>query len=230
MLKAICPMDGTVHHAGEEHAGKMLRCSKCGRAVQIGPEAVATNCRLTLPTSGPVSSAEELLSRGWPNASTVFRSLRSRPDLAWLSAALVLLTVGFLVLPSYPAKEAAHTERGEIRQHSSAEQNAASKPIGVGDEGSIANPVAPSKDFFLPGYQFAAGDLRAGRGRTMKSGTRIRPDFNIRGKGMLTLDNLGGEDAEVKVVPDPDGPAIRDLFVQQGTKVTCASLPEGTTP
>jgi hypothetical protein len=52
MLRVICPIDGTVHQADESHAGKMLRCAKCGRPVQIGSPSEGSKAKLANTAQG----------------------------------------------------------------------------------------------------------------------------------------------------------------------------------
>lgn len=64
--------------------------------------------------------------------------------------------------------------------------------------------------------------------RTLATGTRLRPDFRIDGKGLLSIDNGSDSDALVKVLNTSNHRVIRYVFIQQFSNIDLRNIPQGT--
>ena len=205
MLQVICPLDQTVHHADDIHAGKMLRCAKCGRPVQIpsaSPEA--SRSKLSKADEG---GEVKIPGRGWRSrtpswASGIAKRLKRNSMATSLAAWLLTVSVALLALGFY------------FRQNP---VDASPTPTALHQRTPAASDPWTSSPRAEPEQH-----------RTLLSGTRIRPDIEDYGKGILTIDNTGGQDAEVKVISDSDRRVVRDVFVHQGTTFRSAYIREGS--
>lgn len=54
-----------------------------------------------------------------------------------------------------------------------------------------------------------------------------RTDVDEDGRGVLTIDDSGGQDAEVKVISIGEGIVVRHVFLQSGRTVTLTKLRQG---
>ena len=217
MLRAVCPIDGTIHFADEIHARKSLRCATCGRAVEIESPTGAKieKTKSQQPKLQGKNSDQGELHLGW-------KGLTIHLGVIWLTGVLMASWLVFLAVRMHPSGD---RDRSPKRKYVQLEPGEFESEVAVApDNQRSAAPDFSSRDQVIPRED--AASAIATNFRTLKSGTRIRPDWRIGGKGVLTVDNSGGEDAEVKVVAE-SGRVVRDLFIQQGTKVSCQGLPQG---
>ena len=162
MLKVICPIDGTVHHADEVHAGKMLRCSKCSRVIQIGPTIDAHSTVHKVHAGGRSATSSR------PHGCTAHR----HACCALLIVPLVLSAWLYTHPTEHPALPT-ETEQTSV------------PPIT--QIPSHPTPVAASIPPLFEPWISPGDNIKAIR-RTLKTGTRIRPDIDADGRGILTID------------------------------------------
>ena len=218
-MQVVCPLDGTVHHADDAHIGKMLRCAKCGNAVQIGAPAPTRDSVSGAARSGMALAARLPRWLSFDQARAYFASLRGRPlgagRVVVLGAVLAALIV-VVVLEhrrADPAPSAATSSAGS----QSALNTQSFAPVNATASGG--------ED--IPGRSYVRPWREPEQFRTLPTGTRLRPDIGS-GRGVLTLDDEDGSDAEVKIVSLSSGRAVRDVFIQRGAKLKLRGLEEGS--
>jgi hypothetical protein len=212
MLQIICPRCGNRHHADEIHVGKMLRCAKCGDAVQIGSRSIQNSLSATERSGSFVSNPFK------KSFKTVFRK---KNLLVWTFASSLICIIAIGI-----ANEIIKSNRkAEDIFDRVARENAQERQRLKG-ENELARPVddlhpAPITD----NSKQQANEFQMHR--TLPSGTRIRSDIGTYGRGILIIANYANSDALVKVISANRGRTMRYVFVEQNSKVTLNEIPQG---
>jgi len=230
MLRVTCPIDGTVHHADEIHAGKMLRCATCGRPVQIGPSAESSQLSNLRDGAGGSHAWPGWLSAVRERTSAIPARFRFRNKFSLLSLG-TLCACGCIFLARYylgqPTREAP-ASGAPVAEQSEANNvgfRAAVSSPGMVQESTV-DQHATSGSIFAPPAHVVPSAVPE-QDRRLPSGTRISPDSGPAGRGQLTIDNSSGQDSVVKVVSLEEGRLVRHVFVQRGATVNLSHLHEG---
>jgi DNA-directed RNA polymerase subunit M/transcription elongation factor TFIIS len=213
MLEIICPRCGNVHHADEIHVDKMLRCAKCGDAVQIGSRSAQNSLN---PTERSGSSVGKPFKESFKTVS------KKKNLLIWAFASALICLIAIVIANEVikSNKKAEHIsdrvarENAEERQRLRAE-NELARPVDDLHSAPITNNSKQQVDEFQTH-------------RTLPSGTRIRLDIGTYGRGILIIANYANSDALVKIISASRGRTMRYVFVQQNSKVTLNEIPQGT--
>ncbi len=212
MLRVSCPVDATIHYAGTEHAGKMLRCAKCGGPVPIGSSGVASSAQIAKKTKQTVPA------RWWPRSWGRIRlELKARSRLLTYAMLLTLVVMSVFTV-AFRRKENSLS----LSFAPPGAPKVLASPDSSQERPTVNLPGAPP--FFLP----RSGIPDTGPSRTLPTGTQIRANAHLGGRGVLNIDDSEGSDAEVKVVDQNSGRVIRDGFVEQGKTWECRGLREGS--
>ena len=230
MLRVTCPIDGTVHHADEIHAGKMLRCAACGRPVQIGPSAESSQLSNLSKGAGVSHAWPGWLSAVWDRTAAIPARFRVRNKFSLLILG-TLCACGCIFLARYylgqPTREAP-ASGAPVAEQSEANNvgfRAAVSSPGMVQESTV-DQHATSGSIFAPPAHVVPSAVPE-QDRRLPSGTRISPDSGPAGRGQLTIDNSSGQDSVVKVVSLEEGRLVRHVFVQRGATVNLSHLHEG---
>ena len=97
MLNIVCPKCRTLHHAGVEHIGRLLKCAGCGNTIPV-TRAVGSVSKATptvIEAVGEVSPAANHTKTAWQRGST------HRRKVAWLGGVVVFLVLAVIAGIAY---------------------------------------------------------------------------------------------------------------------------------
>ncbi|SRR6266849_4862428 len=162
MLDVTCPQCNAVYHSEESHAGKHLRCSRCGCLV-----AISTHAERAVVQQ---SSASDAASRQGSNPPAKHPTRRIRR----VYAAIVFATAVTLLLL--------------LLRFATPKRGTASLSDVEGTKQSQENPNANDTLDFQPGPAQSA-EPRPVEYESLATGTRIAKDIGTDGEGKLSVEN-----------------------------------------
>jgi len=120
VLDIVCPKCSTLHHAGEEHVGRLLRCAGCGDTIPVTrtPSSVSKATPSVIDTVGEVSSSSNH-TRAWRQKGTTRRT-----KLAWLGGAIVVLVLAAITGIAYHRQQKYAEQLDKQVQNEIAQKNA----------------------------------------------------------------------------------------------------------
>lgn len=227
MIDVPCPQCGRIYHSDPAHAGKHLKCTRCGVLIQITAkqaggeqlESVATS----KPKPSPYRRAPAQRSKAWKNC--------------FLVATFVVLSFGALLLYHYRSAPLPTTHAEPFPGVGSDGTPTASASNGAGQTGigkyqpSDLDPVLD-----LPEEQPKSGNKRKQQEaleprpttyNSLPTGTRIEDDIGTHGHGELTVENGTSEDAVIRLCMVSTDQTVRWFSVQAGNSARMTGIPEG---
>ena len=219
MLEIQCARCGTIYYAGEEHLGRMLKCSnpKCGDSVPI-ERAGHKNSKQTIELKG--SSKDKVVSSGVSLNPTRWFEAPKAQLAGMMVLGVVVLILGWFYFNSDPNVEifdaVAQHDADSSRQHNP-------KPVLLQpreyEETKPALPSARSLD-----------GLERQNPRSINSlptGTLLGTERYNRGRGKLTVSNGTSEDSVVAVVVSSTGRLARKVYIAAGSQYSLDKFDEG---
>ncbi len=142
VLSVKCPRCGNQHHAQEEHTGKLLKCSQCGDAVQIGAKKLAASLAVGASTVIDAGSVKTHKSAIWPWAAFSGRQAKNR-KLKLVSIVLLLAVSGYFMRPASSEKTAPRPVQADYAAAPGfiGDKPAASSGTAASDKGDIFDQV-----------------------------------------------------------------------------------------
>jgi hypothetical protein len=219
MLEIICPRCGNTHHSDEVHVGKLLRCAKCGDAVQIASHSSQSPVR---PIDKKVHSPVGKLFK-----DAVKTPLKTKGIARWVFMCGLLFLVGILGTYNFVQKKKTQDILDRIARDNAEERNR------LRAENDLARPVddlhpRPITDNEKPQVSLPHTLIKPQTPRTLLNGTRIRGDAGTDGRGILAIVNHAGDDAVVKLISVAKSRTIRFVFIQKSSTVTLPEIPPGS--
>jgi hypothetical protein len=227
LIPVVCPKDGTLHYAEDDHVGRSLRCRKCGVMLEVKPEGQEPE--QPPPTEieqEPVESkVEPLVAVEPPTASKTNGALPQRRMSgginiligAVLGAIAVILYLNFWPINSPRIS----TQTESSGQQSGVRQTSPEQPT---DLPAHAPEKRKPNDDAVKRMRDAEGNstvalLPCAQGRSpqhLKTGERIEPDGRKSGESNIRLINRNSLDAVVRLVDNVNGRTSRFVYVQAG--------------
>jgi hypothetical protein len=221
MLEVRCARCGTTHFSGEEHVGKMLKCSKCGDAVpieraesKVSAHAIATNERSKDKVVSPRVPARPLHSLRTPKAQLA----------GMVILGIVVLVLGWFYFSSDPTLDffAKSVQNEDSRPTPTSGESDGSKTQSS-HSGDIFDQVAREQKNNPPlphGYTFVDNSL--------PTGTLLGVETYNTGRGKITISNGTSEDAVVAVVVSSTGKLARKVYIAAASQYSLDKFSEGS--
>ena len=205
MIEVVCPRCARKHQAGEEHAGRMLRCAGCGDAVVIGTSRSNAAPVLWTEEDGAVPLRPRAKTKFW----------RRKSKLVWGGALFSLLLASGLT--AY-LKQGSHDNSPSRDLPSGADSSSPTAPAIPLSKGEFETAPSSSGPFLATPKQAkseCAGDIFDDVSRPA-NGQNIGAERDDEGLGQLRLINGTQSDAVVRVYRAASGVLSRAIYVRQG--------------
>ncbi len=194
---------GETYHADEQHVGRKIQCSKCGKVLMITGRSPLPKTA-SLPPEPPLSSKAATSSH--PGGTKPVRLPKAKSRL-WKGATIVLGLVTFTWISS----QLDDWLQANSAARSSQYRSTASRPITSVVPPPATTPLCPVESQVRP-----------------ISGTELGGKHQ-RGLGSLKISNGTGLDAVATLNDDTVSTTPRlAIFVRNGESATIASVPIGT--
>jgi len=218
MIEVTCPQCGEVYHADAIHVGRCIRCTKCSSVLPIlGARSTAVQ---TPPEANDVRPTQSRVkARSAPPNSRAGLRVGTIVFVA-VAAAVVLLILWHTSSdkPAIPLPRAATDTSQTSSEAGGATQaplvNSDSLPAVTEQPPRTASDVAPC-------------DKQSSRS-SLPNGSRIVPDVDTKGLGVLEVQNGTNEDAVLSLYDSDADETIREVYVQARHSVRMKGIPEGT--
>jgi hypothetical protein len=241
-IKCRC---GETYHADKSHAGRSIRCPKCGTVNRIEHSSPVQSTHQSKTGTVPVPTA------GWRPAKQGSRSTasHSRRTKASIVAGVLIGVLGIAVAlerlwsdsskkldaASSPTlkQSASPSSSNEIQRHPvevtppipgpwRQTGNLSPAPSHTVEFATPPTTNGPAQQYLSP---ICARDQQIERPRT---GTRITPDLETSGVSKLMIKNGTQRDAAVRLVDEESGRAVRFVYIEAGDDYTLGNIVVGT--
>src|SRR5690348_13468339 len=167
---------GAVYHAGIDHIGRRIRCTSCGRVVEIKSSSQGPHSLSPRVESSP-SKAMPGYTRRTPVPKVITRAFKW-----WLVAGCIALLAVIVTVVMVGRDDTGLISGGT----SQADTSSPAPPLDVSPVGQPNGSLgASSSQTALDDGQTLCPDSP----RSMPTGKRLRPDLGTSGLGRLSIDN-----------------------------------------
>ena len=239
---------GETYHADESHAGRSVRCPKCGMVTKIER---SSRVQSTFPSRTEAASIPNTEGRPAKRVSRSTFGLSRRMKAAIL-AGVVFGVFGIAVAldklwpdsPSKPGVESSATVAQPVAPTATTQSHDIQLPVVE------PSPVIPNllrQNATLPPAQSSSDDLASlsttngevqqipispcARGQQVErpqTGMRIEPDEGGSGESQLKISNGTDRDAAVRLLSQETGTTARFVYINAGGQYTLGNIVPGT--
>lgn len=210
---------GKVYHSSSEHVGRHIKCTNCGRLVEVKAPSISKSIRNIEDIQ-----TESTVRQPRTSSSDAIKGRRFSRWGLWL--ALALAAVLIVVILSYRktgnANTRAVTPNIAANESSPPHDSTQGSPVSLPESqptGTLRTPLVEDT---------SAGLDCPTVPHSLPNGARLQPDVGTNGHGTLTVDNGTSDDATVELVNAGGDVTSRYAYIRANHKLTLTGIEVGT--